>query len=341
MATIRIALKLGILVCLGSVAQAAETTITATGFEQHDGELLEFGYADPRSDGGFEVLDLAFVENGEATVRADIENPLVVDVRLLVAEEESAAVRGVIEPAGRFQVASNGREGGLRFTGGHYNPLIFPASASGESELETEERLRQIYLGHDDPTARLLALQAAWLEGDDDDQNATFEELRAVLGENRAIDLMHALRNRRVEEIARAMKYFAALNLDGEEVRLEDVLQENRYTLVEFWASWCGPCIAEIPYLKSAYANFRDKGFEILSVNLDEDPEAWKTASVDDYEIPWLNVCDGEAFDSTIAKLYRVKGIPANYLITSDGKRVARHLRGESLERKLSELFPE
>ena len=341
MATIRIALKLGILVCLGSVAQAAETTITATGFEQHDGELLEFGYADPRSDGGFEVLDLAFVENGEATVRADIENPLVVDVRLLVAEEESAAVRGVIEPAGRFQVASNAREGGLRFTGGNYNPLIFPSSASGESELETEERLRQIYLGHDDPTARLLALQAAWLEGDDDDQNATFEELRAVLGENRAIDLMHALRNRRVEEIARAMKYFAALNLDGEEVRLEDVLQENRYTLVEFWASWCGPCIAEIPYLKSAYANFRDKGFEILSVNLDEDPEAWKTASVDDYEIPWLNVCDGEAFDSTIAKLYRVKGIPANYLITSDGKRVARHLRGESLERKLSELFPE
>ena len=341
MATIRIALKLGILVCLGSVAQASETTITATGFEQHDGELLEFGYADPRSDGGFEVLDLAFVENGEATVRADIEIPLVVDVRLLVEEEESAAVRGVIEPAGRFQVASNAREGGLRFTGGNYNTLIFPSSAAGESELETEERLRQIYLGHDDPTARLLALQAAWLEGDDDDQNATFEELRAVLGENRAIDLMHALRDRRVEEIARAMKYFSALNLDGEEVRLEDVLQENRYTLVEFWASWCGPCIAEIPYLKSAYANFRDKGFEILSVNLDEDPEAWKTASVDDYEIPWLNVCDGEAFDSTIAKLYRVKGIPANYLITSDGKRVARHLRGESLERKLAELFPE
>ena len=151
---------------------------------------------------------------------------------------------------------------------------------------------------------------------------------------------MHALRARRIEEIARARKYFSALTLDGEEVRLEDVLKENRYTLVEFWASWCGPCIAEIPYLKSAYANFRDRGFEILSVNLDEDSEAWKTASVDEYDIPWINVCDGEAFDSTIAKLYRVKGIPASFLIASDGRRIARHLRGESLERKLAELLP-
>jgi len=340
MAKIRIALQLGFLVGLVGVSQAVETTITATGFEQHEGELLEFGYADPRSEGGFEVLDLAFVEDGAATVRADIEDPFVAEVRLLVEDAEDTAVRGVVEPAGQFKVAS-ATGGSLRFTGGNYNRLIFPGSAATESENEADERLKGIYLNHDDPTARLLALQAAWLEGDDDDQNAAFEALRGVLGDYRAVDLMNALRDRRVEEIARAMKYFSALTLDGEEIRLEDVLKENRYTLVEFWASWCGPCIAEIPYLKSAYANFRDKGFEILSVNLDEDPEAWKTASVDDYEIPWLNVCDGEAFDSTIAKLYRVRGIPANYLITSDGKRVARHLRGESLERKLAELLNE
>ncbi len=326
---------------LGSLCHAAETTITAAGMDEYEGELLEFGYADPRSDGDFEVLDLAFVENGAATVRADIEDPFVVEVRLLVEEEADAAVRGVVEPAGRFQVATDVRDGTLRFTGGNYNGLIFPGSAASESELETDERLRQIYLGHDDPTARLLALQAAWLEGDDDEQNAAFEELRGGVADYRAVDVMDALRTHRAEEIARAMKYFAALTLDGEEVRLEDVLKENRYTLVEFWASWCGPCIAEIPHLKSAYANFRDKGFEILSVNLDEDPEAWKTASVDDYDIPWLNVCDGEAFDSTIAKLYRVRGIPASFLIASDGRRVARHLRGESLERKLAELLPE
>ena len=272
---------------LGSLAHAAETTITAAGMDKYEGELLEFGYADPRSVGDFEVLDLAFVENGAATVRADIEDPFVVEVRLLVEEQEDATVRGVVEPAGRFQVAANVGDGTLRFTGGNYNGLIFPGSAGSESESETDERLRHIYLNHDDPTVRLLALQAAWLEGDDDEQNATFEELRALVADYRAIDVMHAVRARRTEEIARAMKFFSALTLDGEEVRLEDVLKENRYTLVEFWASWCGPCIAEIPHLKSAYANFRDRGFEILSVNLDEDPDAWKTASVDDYDIPW------------------------------------------------------
>ena len=142
MATIRIALALGMLVCIGSGAQATETTITATGFEQYEGELLEFGYADPRIDGGFEVLDLAFVKNGAATVRADIEDPFVAEVRLLVEETEDAAVRGVIEPAGRFQISSDVSDGGLRFTGGNYNRLIFPGSATAESETEVDERLK-------------------------------------------------------------------------------------------------------------------------------------------------------------------------------------------------------
>ena len=330
---------LGALACLAGSVQAAETTVTATGLDEHNGELLELGYPDPRIEGDFEVLDLTFIENGTATVGANIEDPFVAQVRL-VDDDEGSFARGVVEPGTGLHVAPSESNGHLRFHGGTYNELIFPATAATQSESDVDERLREIYLNHGDSTARMLALQAAWLEGDDDEQNATFAELSGVLGDLRAFDLMTALRDRRTEQIAKTMKYFSALTLDGEEVRLEDVLKENEYTLVEFWASWCGPCIAEIPYLKSAYAKFRDKGFEILSVNLDEDRAAWETASVEKYDIPWLNVCDGEAFDSTIAKLYRVKGIPANYLITSDGDRVARHLRGESLERKLDELLP-
>ena len=336
MAKTTFTMLLGAVACLAVGVHAAETIITATGLDQHDGELLELGYPDPRIDGDFEVLDLAFIENGTATVQAEIEDPFVAEVRLV--DDEESPVRGVVEPGERLQLVPSG--GDLRITGGSYNELIFPATAATQGESEIDERLKDIYLNHGDSTARLLALQAAWLEGDDDEQNATFAELGGELGNTRAVDLMTALRDQRREQIARTMKFFSALNLDGEEVRLEDVLKENEYTLVEFWASWCGPCIAEIPHLKSAYAKYRDQGFEILSVNLDEDRDAWETASVDDYDIPWLNVCDGEAFDSTIAKLYRVKAIPANYLITSDGKRVARHLRGKSLEAKLAELLP-
>ncbi|MCY3837730.1 MAG: thioredoxin-like domain-containing protein [Gammaproteobacteria bacterium] len=329
---------LGASAWLASSVQAAETTVTATGLDQHDGELLELGYPDPRIEGDFEVLDLAFIENGTATIRTAIEDPFVAQVRLVDGDESFA--RGVVEPGAQHQVAAGESDGNLRLSGGTYNELIFPTPTATPSDSEVDAHLKDIYLNHGDSTARVLALQAAWLEGDDDEQNATFAELSGVLGDYRAVDLMTALRDQRTEQIAKTMKYFSALTLDGEEVRLEDVLKDNEYTLVEFWASWCGPCIAEIPYLKSAYEKYRDKGFEILSVNLDEDPAAWETASVEDYDIPWVNVCDGEAFDSTIAKLYRVKAIPANYLITSDGKRVARHLRGESLEAKLAELLP-
>ena len=334
----RFTVLLGALACLASSVQAVETTVTATGLDEHNGELLELGYPDPRIEGDFEVLDLAFIENGTATIQTRIEDPFVAHVRL-VDDDESFA-RGVVEPGAQHHVEASESNGNLRLSGGTYNELIFPAPTATQTDSEIDEHLKAIYLNHGDSTARALALQAAWLEGDDDEQNATFAELEEVLGDYRAFDLMNALRDHRSEQIARTMKYFSALTLDGEEVRLEDVLKENQYTLVEFWASWCGPCIAEIPYLKSAYEKYRDKGFEILSVNLDEDPAAWETASVDEYDIPWVNVCDGEAFDSTIAKLYRVKAIPANYLITSDGKRVARHLRGESLETKLAELLP-
>lgn len=329
---------LGAMACLASSVQAAETTVTATGLDQHDGELLELGYPDPRIEGDFEVLDLAFIENGTATVRTDIEDPFVAHIRL-VDDDESFA-RGVVEPGVQHHVAASESDSGLQLSGGTYNELIFPGATATQTDSEIDEHLKEIYVNHGDSTARVLALQAAWLEGDDDEQNATFAELSDEFGNYRAVDLMTAQRDRRTEQIAKTLKYFSALNLDGGEVRLEDVLKENQYTLVEFWASWCGPCIAEIPYLKSAYEKYRDKGFEILSVNLDEDPAAWETASVEKYDIPWVNVCDGEAFDSTIAKLYRVKAIPANYLITSDGKRVARHLRGESLETKLAELLP-
>ena len=335
----RFGVLLGALACLVGSVQAAETTVTATGLDQHNGELLELGYPDPRIEGDFEVLDLAFIENGTATIRTDIEDPFVAHVRLVDDDDESFA-RGVVEPGAQHQVAAGDSHGDLRLSGGTYNELIFPTPTAPQTDSEIDEHLKAIYLNHGDSTARVLALQAAWLEGDDDEQNATFAELSGEFDTYRAVDLMTALRDHRTEQIAKTMKYFSALTLDGEEVRLEDVLKENEYTLVEFWASWCGPCIAEIPYLKDAYAKYRDKGFEILSVNLDENPDAWETASVDQYDIPWLNVCDGEAFDSTIAKLYRVRGIPANYLITSDGKRVARHLRGESLERKLAELLP-
>ena len=339
-------LRLGIAIALGSLAMAAyavapttETTVKAVGLDAYEGEIIEFGYSDPRQAGGFEVLDLALIENGEATLRADLDTPL--DAEFVVVTDEGPRAPGIVEPGGSHALNADGAA--MTFSGGNYQTLIGSVEADAVGE-----RLRDIYRNHDDPLARVLALRrawkdrsGAWRETEDEEQMAVLAELDQALGGNLSIDLINAVIDSRDEASAKAIRDFTAFNLAGEEVRLRDVLRENKYTLVEFWASWCGPCIAEIPHLQEAYERFRSNGFEILAVNLDDDPENWRIASEEDYDINWLNVSDNQAFGSPVAKLYRVKAIPANFLVSTEGKTVARRLRGTNVSETLEDLLSE
>lgn len=338
--------RLGIAVATGSLAMAAyavapttETTVKAVGLDAYEGEIIEFGYSDPRQAGGFEVLDLALIENGEATLRADLDTPL--DAEFVVVTDEGPRAPGIVEPGGSHALNADGAA--MTFSGGNYQTLIGSVEADAVGE-----RLRDIYRNHDDPLARVLALRrawkdrsGAWRETEDEEQMAVLAELDQALGGNLSIDLINAVIDSRDEASAKAIRDFTAFNLAGEEVRLRDVLRETKYTLVEFWASWCGPCIAEIPHLQEAYERFRSNGFEILAVNLDDDPENWRVASEEDYDIKWLNVSDNQAFGSPVAKLYRVKAIPANFLVSTEGKTVARRLRGTNVSETLEDLLGE
>ena len=94
--------------------------------------------------------------------------------------------------------------------------------------------------------------------------------------------------------------------------------------------------------IKLGYSDPRsDAGFEILAFNLDDEPEDWREASADRYDIPWLNVTDGLAFESPVANMFRINALPASFLLASDGATIARDLRGESLELRLGELLAE
>ena len=327
---------------LGNSALAAEsnTTVTADGLSQFDGELIEIGYSDPRTDAGFEVLGIAVIKDGEARMEIPLSEPLLIELNLLASEaKDGFKVSGIAEPGEEHKVLWDSSEDALAFKGGDYNSLI--RAALDEPGEAAALSLRSIYMEYDDPVARLLALRAAWQDGEDEEQVEVMEELEAQFGESTTLTLLKVFTAKRVEELALAIRDFTALNLDGEEIRLFDVMSSNKYTLVEFWASWCGPCIAEIPHLKAAYERFREQGFEILAFNLDDEREAWRQASEDEYNIEWLNVSDELAFESPVAEMYRVNAIPASFLVRTDGVTVGRNLRGKNLEYRLEELLKE
>lgn len=129
-------------------------------------------------------------------------------------------------------------------------------------------------------------------------------------------------------------------NADGEQVSLESVVRNpaNKYVLLDFWASWCGPCMGEVPHLKKTYDEFRKKGFEIYGVSFDED-RGDCLGAVEQNDMNRLHVSEVKGFDNQAAKDYAIQGIPSNFLIDGQGTIVARNLRGEALYEKISELL--
>jgi peroxiredoxin len=116
---------------------------------------------------------------------------------------------------------------------------------------------------------------------------------------------------------------------------------KGKYVLLDFWASWCGPCRAENPNVVAAYNKYKGKGFSILSVSLDQPgaKEKWMKAIHDD-NLTWTHVSDLKFWDNAVAKEYGIQAIPQNFLIDPDGKIVGKDLRGDALEQKLATIFP-
>jgi thiol-disulfide isomerase/thioredoxin len=129
---------------------------------------------------------------------------------------------------------------------------------------------------------------------------------------------------------------FSAATPDGKVIELSSY--KGKYVLVDFWASWCGPCRQENPNVLSAYRQYKDKNFDILGVSLDDDKANWVKAIKDD-GLVWTQISELKKWGSIIARDYKINSIPANFLINPEGKIIAKNLRGSELEAKLAQIF--
>ncbi|MDE0644624.1 MAG: TlpA disulfide reductase family protein [Gammaproteobacteria bacterium] len=207
-------------------------------------------------------------------------------------------------------------------------------------DLESEGR-RDVALTHDDPEVRKLVLQTTWLIGSW--YNDAVMELKEMLPDDSWVDeavvqvevRLAAAKEREQFAIGKTVKDFTAATLSGEEVTLLELVEGKSVVLLEFWASWCGPCRVEIPHMKEAYDRFKNQGFEIVSFTIDDFREDWELASEEE-ELPWLNL--GMGTEAEAAKAYSVVGVPDSYLFDARTNTIiARGLRGKALDQALEE----
>lgn len=149
-------------------------------------------------------------------------------------------------------------------------------------------------------------------------------------------DLVQRINSVGGSAIGRPAPDITMYNTKGKPVSLSSF--KGKYVLVDFWASWCRPCRVENPNVVKAYLKYKDKGFEIFGVSLDNNKARWIQAIQAD-GLVWTHVSDLKGWKSSAAVLYNVKSIPATFLLDKQGRIIAKNLRGRTLESKLAEIY--
>ena len=160
----------------------------------------------------------------------------------------------------------------------------------------------------------------------------------AVRGSKAGLEFAKAIEAARGTSIGAMAPDFIQNDVNDKPVKLSDF--KGKYVLIDFWASWCGPCRAENPNVVKAFNQYKDKNFTVLGVSLDQPgkKDAWLAAIAAD-GLTWTQVADLQGWKNAVAKQYGINSIPQNFLVDPTGKIVGKNLRGADLTKKLEELL--
>ena len=173
---------------------------------------------------------------------------------------------------------------------------------------------------------------------------ALLKQVKANFPGTKVAERIDGLINQIEQQAANEAKYaigkdFPGINetgLDGQP--LSTAALKGKVVLVDFWATWCGPCVAELPNVLAAYKKYHDKGFEIVGVSLDKDKDKL-TGFIKEKGMTWGQYFDGKGWENKVSTSFGINSIPATFLLGRDGKIAAKDLRGDALDKKLAELL--
>jgi peroxiredoxin len=186
-----------------------------------------------------------------------------------------------------------------------------------------------------------IASYVAFPEWKSDEELALMRKLTANVEEKRPDLALTKAIQAKIDRIARfaigaVAPDIAEVNPEGEKISLSSM--QGKYVLVDFWASWCGPCRQENPNIVRVFEKYKDKGFTVFGVSLDKSKDKWVEAIAKD-NLNWTHISDLNGWQAAPAVVYGIRSIPASFLLDKEGRIIAKDLRGEALEAKIAELF--
>jgi peroxiredoxin len=278
---------------------------------------------------------MMLVDNSNYTISGTMENPEIkTDSK---AQSDLNAYNEKLKPVTEKM---NEMVAELRKGPNTENPEAYDALREAYYKLyEQQEEIDSVYIAENPSSyATVLALRNSFYKLDVDQLEAALTRLDDPLQEMEEYKYMHG-KMERMKAVAIGMKYtdFGLETPEGEFLKVSDVHQGS-VLLVDFWASWCGPCRRANPEVVKIYNTYHDQGFEILGVSLDRDSASWVKAIADD-QLTWKHISDLKYWNSEGAELYGVTSIPHTVLIDRDGIITAKNLHGDELREAIKELL--